>query len=67
MTEQSVERINLSITKPMLLSDKMCSFLGISENSKLSRIEVIKLITKYIKENNYKIHQIKELLYLMKN
>lgn len=37
--------------KPSLLSDKLCSFMGIPTGSQRSRIEVIRFISAYIKEN----------------
>jgi chromatin remodeling complex protein RSC6 len=40
------------ITKPCVLSDKLCDFLGKCPGSKMSRTDVTKNIHEYIKKNN---------------
>lgn len=37
---------------PVYLSDEMCNFLGITRDKKISRPELTRLISKYIKDNN---------------
>lgn len=37
--------------KPALLSDDLCSFIGVDKGAKLARTEVTRKITAYIKEN----------------
>lgn len=51
--ENKTPRNNRSgITGDTLLSDALCSFLGLEKGSKLPRTEVTKRITAYVKEHN---------------
>jgi chromatin remodeling complex protein RSC6 len=38
--------------KPTLVTKELCDFLGLSEDTKLARTEVTRLLTKYIKDND---------------
>ena len=41
-----------SFQKPRLLSDEMCSFMGLPTKSQRSQVDVTKFISGYVKENN---------------
>lgn len=40
------------ITKPGYISKELCSFIGVKENTRMARTEVIKYIDSYIKEHS---------------
>jgi chromatin remodeling complex protein RSC6 len=46
--------------KPQRLSNELCEFLNIENNSKMSRTEVTKKLIKYIKDNN--LHESNKIL-----
>jgi upstream activation factor subunit UAF30 len=46
------EKRKNGLTKQVNLSSALCKFLNIDEQTKMSRIEVTKKVSEYIKENN---------------
>ena len=47
-----LKRSKNAFLKPRLLSDEMCSFMGLPTNSLRSQTDVTKFISGYVKENN---------------
>lgn len=48
--------------KPTLLTNELCEFLGVPNDSRLARTEVTRLITKYVKENKLHDDQDKRII-----
>ena len=47
----SVKKQQTGLAKPVLISDEMCYFMGVSIGSKYSRVDVTRAVHEYIKTN----------------
>lgn len=48
--------------KPTKISDELCEFLSVAKGSELSRTEVTRHITKYVRENNLNMEENKRII-----
>lgn len=51
-TSAGGQRTLSGFAKPSLLSDELCSFMGVSKGTSMARTEVTRMINEYIKKNN---------------
>lgn len=51
-TSAGAQRTLSGFAKPSLLSDELCSFMGVTKGTSMARTEVTRMINEYIKKNN---------------